>query len=147
MSWLTGAPASLARALGFHDLMNGTARNPAPTAPTTAVVAVRNRRLPRLSGRSSTPSLPIRHSARTRSQRPGIVTERESRRQSGSPRGEQSAVPVGEHADALDVALGLGVGRHALVLVHRPFARVVAGGCQPQVAVETLQQPRQVLDP
>src|SRR6186713_1321394 len=44
MSWVTGAPATCARALGCQDLMNGTARNAAPTPPTTAVVAVRNRR-------------------------------------------------------------------------------------------------------
>src|SRR5690606_39848823 len=53
--------ASLARALGFHDLMNGTAAKPAPTAPTTAVVAVRNRRRPVFTG-AWTSSLAIRHS-------------------------------------------------------------------------------------
>ena len=47
---LTGAPASLARSLGFHDLMKGTATKPAPMAPTTAVVAVRKRRRPWLTG-------------------------------------------------------------------------------------------------
>src|SRR5690606_4666229 len=59
MSWDTGAPAKRARALGLHDLMNGTAAKPAPTAPTTAVVAVRNRRRPVL-----TSSLAIPHSER-----------------------------------------------------------------------------------
>ena len=57
MSWLTGAPAKRARALGLQDLMKGTAANPAPTAPTTAVVAVRNLRRPVL-----TSSLAIPHS-------------------------------------------------------------------------------------
>jgi hypothetical protein len=58
-SWLTGAPAKRARALGLHDLMKGTAANPAPTAPTTAVVAVRNLRRPVLRS-----SLAIRLSAK-----------------------------------------------------------------------------------
>src|SRR3546814_1106898 len=49
MSTETGAPAPCARALGCHDLINGTAAKPAPTAPTTAVVAVRNRRRPLLT--------------------------------------------------------------------------------------------------
>ena len=40
----TGAPTALARALGFQVEMKGTAANPAPTAPTTEVVATRNRR-------------------------------------------------------------------------------------------------------
>src|SRR5690606_41755435 len=61
ISAVTGAPASLARLLGFHDLMKGTAAKPTPTAPTTAVVAVKNRRRPVLTG-SFTPSLAIRHS-------------------------------------------------------------------------------------
>src|SRR5690606_25626131 len=61
ISAVTGAPASFARVLGFHDLMNGTAAKPAPTAPTTAVVAVRNRRRPVFTG-AWTSSLAIRHS-------------------------------------------------------------------------------------
>ena len=39
-----GNPRALARALGFMDLMNGTATKPAPTAPTAPVAAVRTRR-------------------------------------------------------------------------------------------------------
>src|SRR5690606_39970508 len=68
MSTVTGAPAETARALGFQDLMNGTAAAATPTAPTTAVVPVRNRRLPWLTvsspvAGSITASLAIRHSA------------------------------------------------------------------------------------
>src|SRR5690348_6131462 len=44
--WVTGAPAALARALGSHDLMKGTAADTIPMPPTTAVVAVRKRRRP-----------------------------------------------------------------------------------------------------
>jgi hypothetical protein len=44
MSTTTGAPKALARSLGFSDARNGTAAKPAPTAPTTVVVSVRNLR-------------------------------------------------------------------------------------------------------
>jgi len=44
--WVTGAPAALARALGSHDLMKGTAAATIPMPPTTEVVAVRKRRRP-----------------------------------------------------------------------------------------------------
>ena len=55
MSSVTGAPATLARADGCQDAMNGTAAASAPAPPTTAVVAVRKRRRPVL-----TPWLAIR---------------------------------------------------------------------------------------
>src|SRR5690606_33940935 len=162
MSWLTGAPAKRARALVLQDLMKGTAANPAPTAPTTAVVAVRNLRRPVL-----TSSLAIPHSEKNPNtlrwlrgalaragcrKRRGSVTERLTGRQSAAVRnsaggGQISPVTVGQHAHALHVALGFLVRRHAVVLVHRALAGVVAGRRQGQVAVEALQQPRQVFHP
>src|SRR5690606_16270000 len=70
-------------------------------------------------------------------------------RAGGPPRGlihrQRGAVALGQDADALHVALGLAVGRHAVVLVDRALAGVVAGRGQGQVAVEALEQPRQVL--
>jgi hypothetical protein len=43
-STVTGAPRALARTLGSHDAMNGTAANTTPTAPIPAVAAVSSRR-------------------------------------------------------------------------------------------------------
>src|SRR6476659_4670290 len=167
MSAVIGAPASLALALGFHDLMNGTATNPAPTAPTTAVVAVRNRRRPWFS----TPSLPIRHAAKYFESQAwaaaapgkgggaaktvkcsGTLNPRTMIRCTAVPCSAQSAggeaatVALGEDANPLDVALGLAVGRNAAVLVDRAFAGVVAGGRHCDVAVEALEQPGEILD-
>src|SRR5690606_6916996 len=58
---------------------------------------------------------------------------------------QRAAVALGQDADALHVALGFAVWRHAVVLVDRALAGVVAGRGEGQVAVEALQQPGQVL--
>src|SRR5688572_26817434 len=65
---------------------------------------------------------------------------------SGLAGGDGTAIAVGEDGYALDVTTGLAVGRHALVLVDRALAGVVAGRSEGQVAVEPLQQPGQILD-
>src|SRR3546814_5028460 len=58
---------------------------------------------------------------------------------------QRAAVTLGQDPDALHVALGFLVRRHAVVLVDRALAGVVAGRGEGQVAVEALQQPGQVL--
>src|SRR5215469_17561070 len=49
-----GAPWARARSEGFHDAMNGTVANAAPTAPVAIVARVRNLR--RLRSTSSSPT-------------------------------------------------------------------------------------------
>src|SRR5690606_1768841 len=64
----------------------------------------------------------------------------------GSAGGQGPAVAFGQDADTLDIAPGFGVGRDAAVAVDHPFAGVVAGGGEAQIAVVALEQPGQVLD-
>src|SRR3546814_21126031 len=114
--------------------MKGTAANPAPTAPTTAVVAVRKRRrpwstVPPSSTGSSTRSLAIRHSANLsfashwlprppwqRPQRRQSVTEGSIVRQyfGRRKRGSEAARPPQIHARRL-VA-----GHHRATVTLRP---------------------------